>query len=248
MADQPEYSFRPGPLPLLISAHCSTIQRKGAQVDAQELSAILDDFVRELNTIVSHSPTYFNSLNEIILTLNVALPPAMLSLSSNYFFVLVRNSIQVLLQELYTKFQLNDLATYVLRNCVLMLEHVVTEITDVSKLLHWITDLTFMETIGHCLYQIDRIAQISDSRRFLKQISRLLDIFIVIQERLPPDEHNSMFARLLEPVIRCLTSASYVHTFKDLKTNCRVLNPYQKLLLTGCPHFITCYNGKTLVR
>ncbi len=71
---------------LLIAAHCSTIQRKATRLDEQELSAILDDLVRELNSTISHPPTYFNSLNEIVLSLNSTSLPSLISINSHYKF------------------------------------------------------------------------------------------------------------------------------------------------------------------
>ncbi|CAF0722602.1 unnamed protein product [Adineta ricciae] len=243
MPNLPDYEYHSGTTPLLIDAHCSTVQHKGVHIDSHELSSILDDFVRELNATAFHSAVYFSSINEIVLALNAASPPALLSLTSHYFFVLVRNTIQVTLQGLHVNYQLSQLATYVLRNCILLLEYMVEEVNDVSKLLHWITDLTLLDALGNCLHTIERIAESNESRLYIKQITRLLDIFIYIQEHLPEDEHNSLFSRLLNPVIKCLTSANYVHAFKDLKPNTSTLNPYQKLLLVGCPHFLASYHG-----
>ncbi|UJR21493.1 hypothetical protein I4U23_024577 [Adineta vaga] len=243
MTNQSDFDYQPAPVSLLIAAHCSTIRRKTIHIDSLELSSILDDFVRELNATTSHSETYFTSLNEIILALNATSPPSLLSVTSNYFFILVRNSIQSLLQALHTNYQLNQLATYVLRNSILLFEYLVTETNDVSKLLHWITDQAFLDALGNCLYQIERISKADQSHLFIKQIARLLDMFIDLQERLPANQHNSLFSRLLHPTIKCLTSANYVYTFKDLKPNSSVFHSYQKLLLTRCPHFLTSYNG-----
>ncbi|UJR21494.1 hypothetical protein I4U23_024578 [Adineta vaga] len=232
----------------IITAHCSTIRNKANSLDAQNLSKILDDIVRELKSNVLASPSYLNSLNAVLLTLRFTLPPALISLGSHYFFVLIRNTIQVLLQQLLIKYQLNQLATYVLRNCVLLLEFLVENTKDVSKLLHWITNLAFIDTIANCLNHIERIAKINDSRRFIKQITRLLDIFNDIQARLPPDEHNSLFARLLESVIRCLTSSTYVQIFSQLKPSSESTNPIEKLFLTKCPRFLATYNGPHMAK
>lgn len=247
MTNLPDYDYHSGTVPLLIGAHCSTVRRKGVHIDLNELSSILDDFVRELNSIAFHSAVYFSSINEIILTLNAISPSALLSLTSHYFFVLIRNTIQVTLQGLHINYQLSQLATYVLRNCILLLEYVVEEINDVSKLLHWITDLTLLDALGNCLHAIERIAESNESRLYIKQITRLLDIFIYIQEHLPEEEHNSLFSRLLNPVIKCLTSTNYIYTFKDLKPNASTLNPQQKLLLVGCPHFLASYHGTNTI-
>jgi hypothetical protein len=234
----------PEALSLLIAAHCSTIQRKTTRLDAQELSAILDDLVRELNSTISHPPTYFNSLNEIILSLNSISLPSLISINSHYFFILVRNTIQVLLQQLYIKYQLNQLSLYVLRNCTLLLDYLVKETTDVSQILHWITDATFVDALADCLNQIEKISKITDSTRVIKQISRLLNIFSDIQKRLPLDLHQNLFVRLLQPVINCLTSSTFVQLFKALTANSKTLTAIQKLFLVECPHFLLSYNGK----
>ncbi|CAF0722592.1 unnamed protein product [Adineta ricciae] len=227
----------------IIAGHCATIRNTKISLDAQTLSNILNDVVRELKASTSFSASYLNSLNAVVLSLRSTLPPALLSLNSHYFFVLVRDAIQVLLQHLCTKYHLNQPATYLLRNCVVLLKYLVKNTKDVSKLLHWITNLTFIDTIANCLDQIERIAKLSSHRLFIKQIARLLKMFNDIQARLPIEQHNSLFSRLLKPVIKCLKSPLYVETFNGLKLNSKLTKPFEKLLLVKCPQFLETYNG-----
>ncbi|CAF1013654.1 unnamed protein product [Adineta ricciae] len=227
----------------IIAGHCATIRNTKISLDAQTLSNILNDVVRELKASTSFSASYLNSLNAVVLSLRSTLPPALLSLNSHYFFVLVRDAIQVLLQHLCTKYHLNQSATYLLRNCVVLLKYLVKNTKDVSKLLHWITNLTFIDTIANCLDQIERIAKLSGYRLFIKQITRLLKIFNDIQARLPIEQHNSLFSHLLKPVIKCLKSTLYVETFNGLKLNSKSTKPFEKLLLVKCPQFLETYNG-----
>ncbi len=235
---------QPAPLSLLIAAHCSTIRRKTVNLDVQELTAILDDLVRELNTAVSHPATYFNSLNEIVLSLNISSPPSLISMYSHYFFIHVRHAVQALLQQLSIRFQLNHLATFALRNCAVLIERLVKKTTDISKVLSWITETTFVETFAECLFKVEKISKANESTRLMRQIIRLLNIFSDIQDRLPLDLHENLFVRLLQPVINCLTSSTYTQLFKTFKSNSTILTPVQKLYFIECPHFFTGYNGK----
>ena len=232
-------------LSLLITTHCSTIQRKAKRLNSEELSSILDDCVRELNFKSLPSPIYLNSLNEIVHSLNLNPPPSLTSLNSHYFFILLRNTIRDLLQQLSTQYNLTQQETSVLRNCILLFQDFIKKLNDVSKILHWITDITFPEALANCLYKIKKISKVDENNLFVKQISRLINIFIIIQERLPGHLHQSLFVRLLKPVIKCLTSSTYIQLFKDLKTNSDSLTALEKLFLIKCPCFLISYNGKS---
>lgn len=230
---------------LLIAAHCLTIVRKAARFDSNELSAILNDFVRELNSNNTSMKVYLNSLNEIVKTLNSNFPAILVKMSSNYFFVLIRNTIRNLLQQYHTTNQLDHQEIYVLRNCTVLIHRLVEKIKDVSKILHWITDGTFLDALGNCLNHLNKSSKANENPHLLKQITRLLDIFCNIQERLPANLHQSLFVRLFQPTINCLISSNYTKLFKAVKSNAHSLTPKEKLYLVKCPHFLIGYNGKT---
>ena len=232
-----------GSLVPLITAHCSTIQRKGKYLNSEELSSILDDIVRELYHKICPSEIYLNSFNEIVHALNSNLPLSLISLNSHYFFILLRNTIRTLLQQLSTTYQINPQETYVLRNCVLLLQSFVQKINDVSKILHWISDITFLDVIGNCLYKLKNISKL-DRNKLIKQISRLVNIFAIIQERLPRDLHQSLFSRLFQPLINCLISSNYLNLFEHFKSNSTSSSSLEKLFLLKCPYFLINYNGK----
>jgi hypothetical protein len=235
----------PTSLPLIITAHCSTLRRKAKRLNPQELSFILDDFVRELNFKPIHPQLYLISLNEIVHLLNFNSLPSLISLNSHYFFILLRNTIRNLLQQLSKIYKLNQHEISLLRNCILLLQNLVEKIDDVSKILHWITDITFLDAVANCLYKIDQISKADENKLFIKQISRLVHIFANIQERLPGYLHQTLFVRLLQPTIHCLTSSIYLQLFKDLKPHSKSLTPLQKLFLIKCPYFLINYNGKS---
>ncbi|CAF0834713.1 unnamed protein product [Adineta steineri] len=233
----------PSPPSLLIAAHCSTIRRKPDRLDTKELSAILDDLVRELNSSPLRLTTYLNSLNESVKTLNSTFPPALLKISSHYFFTLVRNRIRNLLEQLCTSSRLNEQEIYVLRNCAILLHDLTEQVDDVAKILHWVTDSTFLDSLGNCLNYINKTFKSNPHRNILKQIIRLISLFCNIQERLPIPLHQALFERLLQPTINCLTSPHYVKLFQNLKATTNRLTEEQKLYLIRCPHFLTSYNG-----
>lgn len=235
----------PSPPSLLIAAHCSTVRRKSDRIDIKELSAILDDFVRELNSSPLRLTTYLNSLNESVKTLNATFPPALLRMPSHYFFTLVRNRIRSLLEQLTSTNRLSDQEIYVLRNCAILIHDLVERVDDVSKLLHWITDHTFLDALANCLNHTNRIFKPNQNKNIIKQITRLLSLFCNIQERLPLPLHQTLFERLLQPTINCLTSTTYVKLFQNLKCDSSRLTEEQKLFLIRCPHFLTSYNGRS---
>jgi hypothetical protein len=237
--------YNPKPVPLLVAAHCSTIRRKAKRIDTQELGSIFDDLVRELKpTIEPPSKTYLNSLNEVVMVLNSGLPPALLDISSHYIFTIIRNTVRNLLQQLCLSKHLDNEEIYILRNCILLFHYIVKKINDVLKILHWITDTTFLDALADCLDRIDKISKKDPTQHITKQISRLLGIFCTIQERLPIDFHQSFFVRLLQPTIDCLTSLDYVKLFQSLQADTISFTGKQKLFLIKCPYFLTTYNGK----
>lgn len=235
-------------LPLLVAAHCSTIRRKAKRIDVKELSAIFDDFVRELNSPgIPQSKSILNSLNEIVSVLNSTLPPALLSITSHYFFIIIRNTVRNFLQQLNYSKQLNDREIFILRNCVLLFHYIVMNINDVVKLLYWITESTFLDALANCLDKINKIFKKDSNQLITRQLARLLGLFCTIQERLPLDFHQRFFVRLLRPSIDCLLSKQYVKLFENFKPDAESFTEKQKLFLVKCPYFLTTYNGKNLL-
>ncbi|CAF3415172.1 unnamed protein product [Rotaria sp. Silwood1] len=228
---------------LLVVAHCSTIRRKAERIDVQELSAMLNDLFRELYFNSANPTAYLNSLYQIVHSLNSTSIPSLTSVHSHIFLLLVRNTIQTFLQKLHTTYKLDDQEIHVLRNCNLLLENLVKNIDDISVIISWITDVAFLDTLGICLYQINTISNARNGKRFIKQIAHLVNMFSRIQERLPWKLHQNFFVRLLQPIIDCLTSTTYVQLFIDLKAQSTSLTELQKLFLIKCPYFLETYNG-----
>ncbi|CAF3376261.1 unnamed protein product [Rotaria socialis] len=228
---------------LLIAAHCLTIRRKTQRIDIQELSSMLDDLFRELYFKPSDSTAYLNSLNEIVHAFISNSVPTLVSLSSHYFFILVRNAVQSLLQKVCSASQLNLEETSVLRNCIILLENLVKKTNDLSRILPWITDETFVKIVAQSLYHINKISVVNNNKHLIKQITRLLNMFTGIQKRLPWSSHRDLFVPLLQPIINCLTSSTYLQLFRDLKPNSTLLSTIQKFYLIKCPHFLESYNG-----
>ena len=229
---------------LLIAAHCLTIERKWKRFDPKEFSAILDDIVRELDSKKLRRRAYLSSLNEVLHTLNTTSPLVLFGLGSHDFFLLVRDIADDLLQQLQTSYLLNDQELFALRNCILLLENLVERSANPSKLLHWITETSFLQTFAGCLNNVERILKADDNQRFIKQLSRLLGVYSELQERLPIAFHQDSFQPLFQPIINCLTSPTYLALFRNLKSNAHSLSGKEKFFLIKCPHFLTGYNGK----
>ncbi|CAF2346324.1 unnamed protein product [Rotaria sp. Silwood2] len=234
------------PPSLLIAAHCSTIRRKAARIDAKELSAIFNDCVHEAYSNKFPLQTYLNSLNEIVTTLNSNFPPVLIEISSHSFFTLVCNTIRLLLRELYTTNELNNQEIYILRNCTVLIHNVVKQINDVSKILQWITEETFLGALANCLIHINKISKATENQHIIKQITRLFNVLCNIQQRLPINLHQHLFVRLLQATIACLTSSNYVKLFSNLQANAISFTEIQKLFLIKCPYFLTAYNGPSI--
>lgn len=234
----------PSPPSLLIAAHCATIQRKGKRLDSAELSAILNDVTRELTSENYRTTTYLHSINQVLRVINSTRLPILPTISSHYFFLLIRNTIRDLLRSFYQSKRLNEQQVYVLRNSVLFICHLIQEVPDVSKVLHWIADATFLDALADCLSRMGKLSKKDRNRPVIKHITRLLNMFAIIQERLPPDSHQALFVRLLEPTVDCLTSTKYLELFQKFESDSKSLTENQKFYLLKCSFFLTTYNGK----
>lgn len=243
MIRQASYSRAPSPPSLLIAAHCATIRRKAERIDVDELRAILSDLVRELKSRPLRPATYLNSLGEILRALHSKLPPSIVSLTSHPFFLVIRTNIGYFLQQLYRTYKLKQQEIHVVRHCVSLFEQLIKQMTDLSKIRVWITDVLFLDALGNCLQQIDSIHAADDTHLYVKQIMRLVNMFANIQERLPADLHGELFARLFQPTINCLTSTTYVELFRGLRADANAFSPIEKLFLIKCSYFLTSYNG-----
>ena len=124
------------------------------------------------------------------------------------------------------------------------MENLVKRVNDLSIISSWITDVSIIDILASCLHKINQISVIDNNKRVVKQIGRLLGMYANIQERLPEDLHQNLFVRLLQPIINCLTSSTFLKLFQELKPTSNSLTPNEKFFLIKCPHFLTSYQGK----
>jgi hypothetical protein len=229
---------------LLLAAHCLTIQRKNRRLDVIEFSAMLDDFVRELNANKLHSKACINSLDKILQTLNSTLPSVLFTIKAHRFFSLVCNTIEHFLKQINIHYCLSEHDTNVLRNSIHFLEHIVERTDDLSQHIHWLTDSTFLQTFGKCFQSVKKLERFDRTQHLTKRLTRLLHIFCRCQERLPIDQHRNLFQPLFQPAMNCLTSSTYAKIFRSMESSTKSLTRKEKFFLIKCPHFLTAYSGK----
>ena len=236
------------PLPkrsFLISAHCLTIKRKSKDFDRDELAAIFDDALRELNRKDFSRSDYFESFNEFIRTLTRTPPTILPQMIWHKFFLFIRNSTSDFLRKLAKTFFLDPLELYSLRNSILLLDRVVNQCEDLTKLFKWITDNSLIDEFAHCLDSVQTMINHNGSnKRIIKQMTRLLDLFANVQERVPFNYHQKHFAALFQPTINCVTSTTFETLFRNLKPNGKSLKSIEKFFLVKCPYFLSFYSGK----
>ena len=235
----------PSPPSLLIAAHSDTLKRIGQQLNAEDLSALLDDLVRELDSEKIRRTTQLNSLNEIVLILNANRPSAVHHLVSHRFFTLVLGTVERLLRQLHSNYRLSEEKIFVLRNLIILITGVVQSSDDLADIVHWLKDSAFLRTLAKCLKRLPDIYKIGSNQRVMKQFKRLLRVFCNIQKRLPVGVDNDLFAPLLKPVMNCLASSTYMDLFLNLTTQDQKLTAEQHFFLITCAHFLTTYKGNT---
>lgn len=229
---------------LLISAHCSTIQRKSQRFTLREFSGILDDFVREFQSdkflSVSHLPT----LNKIVEILNYYLPQSLLSCGSHQFFTIVRNAVQYLLNQFILYTNLTNPDIYILRNLLILLENLIHRTDTIESISTWISETNFLQIVGKSLVQMKKVRKNERNQQIVKQINRLIGLFSYIQEHSPESLQQGLFQPLFQPAMACLTSSNYLKLFRSLPSDAESLTNAEKFFLVKCPRFLTTYSGK----
>ena len=235
----------PSPPSLLIAAHCDTLKRIDQQLSVEDLSALLDDLVRELDSKQIRRTTQLNSLNEIVLILNSNWPSAVPNLVPHRFFAFVLDTVERLLRQIRRDFRLREEKIFVLRNLIILIIGIVEHSSDLTDVVHWLNDSAFLRTFAKCLKHLPEICKIDNNQRLMKQFKRLLRVVCNIQKRLPAGFDSDIFVHLLKPVMNCLASPTYMDLFLNFPTEAQRLTPEQNFFLVKCAHFLTTYNGNT---
>lgn len=212
--------------------------------DKQELEYLLKYASHKLRYKSKRSIHYINNFNEILDKLNNISSIILSEISSNKFYITLRDITRDLLIDWYSTQILTEEEIYLLRNSALFFNRLVDIIDDITKLKSLLINDLFINSIAICMSDIDRLLLKKTNKQYIKQLIRLFDVFSIYYERLPiklQNEHD--LDRLFEATIDCLASTNYDRIFRKLKTNSKTLTYEQTFFLINCPSFISSYHG-----
>jgi hypothetical protein len=183
-------------------------------------------------------------MNEVIDELNSIPSNILANITEHKFYISIRNIIRDLLLDWHLSYKLTEDETYLLRNSILLFYRLVNIVNDVTKLTAWLIDPSLINSLTECMSDIDQLLFNNQQKRNFKQLTRLLDMFVIYYQRLPlklQDENG--LHRLFEATMDCLVSTNYERAFRKLKANAQLMTNEQKFFLIKCPSFFSSYRG-----
>jgi len=185
-------------------------------------------------------------MNEVIKQFNGVPSSILATITSHKFYNTIRNLIRDLLIDWNSSYKLNPDETFLLRNCVLVLNRLVNIVEDVTVFTSWLLEPLFINAIVDCMSNIDQLLSKDKEKYNFKQLTRLLDLFCTYYRRLPSHlQNDDRFNRLFEATMDCLSSSRYDRTFRKLKPNAKSMTTEEKFFLIQCPSFLSSNHGRT---
>ena len=248
MAAFPE-SRRPTPLNDSFLSHPTAMVDKDPKtISTTELSTMLDAYATRVKRLhdrdnQQQTPLLLDTMSMLMRVQRTTL----LSVSQNDFFALLRNPFIDILHQWSRTSSLSDAESVMFHHVIKLIRYFIYTADDISGLPLWLSDLTLLQAIAQCLINIassDILFQ-PHSKHHFKYFTRLIDAYIHYQQtltQLHPSDQDKLLP-LVDPIIRCLTSAHYIDTFTSMPVDQSSMSTKQKFFLVKCPTFLTAYAG-----
>jgi hypothetical protein len=212
----------------------------------QKFQSMLDDFSKNFRYKSKRSIIYVNTMNEIIIQFNDIPSSVLATITSHRFYNTIQHLIRDLLIDWNLSYKLNPDETFLLRNCVCLLNRLVNSVENITVFTSWLLDPLFINSIADCMSNIDQLLSNDKEKYNFKQLTRLLDLFRRYYQRLPSNfQNDDRFNRLFEATMDCLVSSRYDQTFRNLKPNAKSMTTEEKFFLIKCPSFLSANHGRT---
>ena len=234
-----------------ITDYCTVIFQKAKSITREELSDLLNQLTLTLgNSLENDLPREKQQLPFLVDILDALfhVPSATLSaVSQNDFFTLLRLPLIDSLQHWSRGGALSETHLSLFHHINKLIELFIIHTVDNTRLPLWLFDLTLLQAIAQCLINIassDILFQ-PHSKHHFKYFTRLIDAYIHYQQtltQLHPSDQDKLLP-LVDPIIRCLTSAHYIDTFTSMPVDQSSMSTKQKFFLVKCPTFLTAYAG-----
>jgi len=215
------------------------------KMNKRQFQSMLDDFSKKFRYKSKRSITYVNTMNNVIIQFNDIPSSVLATITSHRFYNIIQHLIRDLLIDWNLFYKLNPDETFLLRNCVLLLNRLVNTVEDVTVFTSWLLEPLFINAIANCMSNIDELLSKDKEKYNFKQLTHLLDLFRTYYQRLPSNlQNDDRFNRLFEATMDCLVSSRYDRAFRKLKPNAESMTTKEIFFLIKCPSFLSSNHGR----
>ncbi|CAF4555040.1 unnamed protein product, partial [Didymodactylos carnosus] len=215
-------------------------------ISNEELTLLFGHIVQELSKLKSGTSkdSFIRAISEIISLLeNKDTEKACKSYMFNHkVFVLIRDALVILLNKWHTNETLNEQEMVLLQKTSAIFWDMIQEIadTDVVVFKTLLLNESFIESIKLCVDDITANDKQSDD-----DILSVLDTMIWVLGKLINKEKevqdDPTLLTLLDSIMKCICSARYLDTFKQLCPEDSEVSVAVQFLLVTCPHYVIYY-------
>jgi hypothetical protein len=234
-----------------ISKYCTTISNQRQTISGEQLKSLFDLIVIELNKNANSS---IDDYYQIIDTLKNICGLTLIdqSIVGHELFHLIRNILtHILNQWSDDNIILTDKDEYLFQEIVQlffkMIQHIrSTNQSSVPIFQTWFLNESFFKAIVSVLENLSK-----DSSKYANQNENMKSLIVLMesiqrfQKGLDHIINNSIVLLLIDPIIQCLCSSTYVDTFKKLPIKSNNASTYVEFILGTCPYYCIWYRGKS---
>ncbi|CAF1392857.1 unnamed protein product [Didymodactylos carnosus] len=229
----------------IISRSCFKIKQQD-HITNEELTLLFNDIVQELSKLKSETSkdSFIRAISEIISLLeNEDTEKVCKSCMFNHeVFVLIRDALIILFNKWRTNETLNEQEIVLLQKTSEIFWNMIQKITDTNVVVFktLLLNESFIESIKLCVDDITANGKQSDDH-----ILSVLDTMIWVLGKLMNDrkevQDDPTLLTLLDSIVKCICSARYLDTFKQLCPEDSEVTVTTQFLLVTCPHYVIYY-------
>ena len=241
----PQYSL---PTSNLVNPYSVTINKDPEIFSHTELINLLNQQTNVLKQLHAKDQQQQLPILTNIITILIRVPKSIfISILQNEFFSLLRIPLTDILKQWCHPSSLSENESFIFRVIAKLIRKLIKLTKDIKQIPSWLSDSTLLEAISTCLIDIANSSRFIDpnNKRQLKSFTYLIDAYIHYQQQLNQQDQNQKdkLLQLLDPILQCLISSHYIHTFTNLSLDSKSMTTIEKLFLIKVPSFLTSYYG-----
>ncbi|CAF3830597.1 unnamed protein product [Adineta steineri] len=235
-----------------ISKHCTAICDQKEKISAEELQSLFNLIVVELNNNNHHSiidDYYIQIIDALKNIYSLTLIDSLIV--NNELFHLLRNYLTDLLNKWCSDIVLTDKDEYLFQAIVELFSKMIKHIKTTNQVLTstfqtWFLNELFFKAIALLLEDISiNSSKYSTQNQNMESISTLIQSIRFFQSGFDCIRNNPNVLLLIDPIIYCLCSSTYINTFKQINIKSDTQNPYEEFILEICPCYCIWHRGKS---